>query len=150
MDYEQIMQDALRASVRQVLYTVQQEGLEPPHHFYISFVTTYPGVDVPEFLKESNPEEVTIVLQHQFWDLEVEETFFKVSLDFQNTPYTISVPFDALLSFMDPGVKFGLQFTPPPVEDIIYTEAEQEPSQEDKPEVHNEDNVISVDFLRRK
>jgi uncharacterized protein len=146
MDYEQIVQDALRLAVRRVLKETQQTGLKPPHHFYISFATTYPGVDVPDFLKESSPEEVTIVLQHQFWDLQIEEKYFKVILNFQEVPYNVSVPFDALLSFMDPGVKFGLQFTPPPVVEAL----DVLPAGETPPEKVEKNNVIAVDFFRRK
>lgn len=148
MDYEQVVQDALRSAVRRILKETQRDGLKPPHYFYISFATNYPGVDIPDFLKDSSPEEVTIVLQHQFWDLQVQDTYFKVILNFQEVPYNVCVPFDALLSFMDPGVKFGLQFTPPPVVDeplkmLPIENAFQE-------EENKKNNVIAVDFFRKK
>jgi len=113
--YEHRVQEALRKVVHDILVEVSQKGLPEPHHFYISLRTNYPGVRFPESIKKTNPKEVTVVLQHQFWDLKVDEKGFAVVLTFQDIPQTIYVPFDALLSFMDPGVRFGLHFTPPPV-----------------------------------
>jgi hypothetical protein len=112
-DYEEQVQAALRGVVRDVLRQVQEEGLGDQRHFYVSVQTSFPGVEFPGFVQKANPNEITIVLQHQFWDLDVSEEGFSVTLTFQDKPYRVHVPFDALVSFMDPGVQFGLHFTPP-------------------------------------
>lgn len=112
IDYEQLVQDSLRNVIRTVLSNTAKSGLIGSHHFYISFATNHPDVDIPNFLKEEYPEEVTIVLQYEFWDLEVENDFFSVTLCFNNIDERLTIPFSAVISFVDPSVKFGLQFTP--------------------------------------
>ena len=160
-DYERIVQDGLRRVVRSVLQEVSQRGLEDPHHFYISFRTDYPGVELPAFVKRANPEEITVVLQHQFWDLSVSDDSFSVVLSFQDTPHKIRVPFYAVLSFMDPGVRFGLHFTPPPPDEAaglatdldVHAAPATEPASETPPHVPVTDgsNVISLlDRFRKK
>lgn len=146
IDYEGLVQEALRGVVRSILLDVAQNGLEDPSHLYVTFRTDYPGVDLPSFVKDENPEEVTIVLQHQFWDLQVLETGFAVMLSFQDTPYRIRVPFYALLSVMDPGIPFGLQFTPPLLDELLTENSELSSGSE---EVAG-DNVVSLDAFRRK
>ncbi len=110
--YDLLVQDALRAVVRRVLTDVARDGLPGDHHLYISFDTRAPGVRLSPRLKEKYPEEMTIVLQHQFWDLIVTELFFEVGLSFNGIPERLHVPFDTLKGFFDPSVKFGLQFEP--------------------------------------
>ncbi|WP_425532126.1 ClpXP protease specificity-enhancing factor SspB [Ancylobacter crimeensis] len=110
--YDLLVQDALRGVVRRVLGDVSREGLPGEHHLYISFDTCAPGVRLSTRLKEKYPEEMTIVLQHQFWDLVVTEQFFEVGLSFNRVPERLHVPFAALKGFFDPSVKFGLQFEP--------------------------------------
>jgi hypothetical protein len=112
IDYEQLVQDSLRGVVRTVLSNTAKSGLIGSHHFYISFATNHPDVDMPDFLKNEYPEEITIVLQYEFWDLEVENDLFSVTLCFNNIHERLTVPFSAVISFVDPSVKFGLQFTP--------------------------------------
>jgi hypothetical protein len=111
--YDLLVQDALRAVVRRVLTDVARDGLPGEHHLYVSFDTCAPGVRLSPRLKEKYPEEMTIVLQHQFWDLIVTETFFEVGLSFNGIAERLHVPFDSLKGFFDPSVKFGLQFEPP-------------------------------------
>lgn len=109
--YDILTQDALRALVRQVLSDVAKTGSLPgEHHFYISLETRAPGVQISPRLREQYPEEITIVLQHQFWDLAVREDSFEVGLAFGGVPERLVVPFAAIKSFFDPSVKFGLQF----------------------------------------
>lgn len=115
--YDLLVQDALRAVVRRVLTDVARDGLPGDHHLYISFDTTAPGVRLSPRLKERYPEEMTIVLQHQFWDLIVTEVSFEVGLSFNGIPERLFVPFASLKGFFDPSVKFGLQFEPAGVED---------------------------------
>lgn len=110
--YDAIVQASLLRAVRHILTKVEKDGLKGAHHFYISFLTDRPDVQIPAYLRERHPYEVTIVMQHQFWDLHVEEDHFSVTLSFNNNLETIRVPFSALLSFVDPSVKFGLQFSP--------------------------------------
>lgn len=111
--YDEMVQDALLGVVRQVLKDAAQQGLPGAHHFYIAFRTEFPGVDIPAYLKERYKEEMTIVLQNQFWDLKVEEDFFQVGLSFNQKPAMLTIPFAAVTGFLDPSVEFGLQFQKP-------------------------------------
>ncbi len=111
-DYESLVQESLRSVVRAALIQVAKGGLPGNHHFYISFRTDFPGVDLPDYLLEQYPEEITIVLQYEFWDLEVEEECFFVTLCFNDIHERLTIPFESIVSFVDPSVKFGLQFSP--------------------------------------
>jgi hypothetical protein len=108
--YDLLAQDALRGVVRKVLTDVAREGLKGEHHFYVAFDTRAPGVRVSERLREKYPEEMTLVLQHQFWDLKVGEQGFDVGVSFGGVPERVHVPFTAIKGFFDPSVQFGLQF----------------------------------------
>jgi uncharacterized protein len=110
-DYPQMVETALRGVVREALARTAREGLRGAHHFYVSFRTDFPGVVIPDYLLDKYPEEMTIVLQNQFWGLEVRDHDFSVTLSFQNRPEQLTIPFAAVTSFADPSVKFGLQFT---------------------------------------
>ena len=110
MGYNRLVERALRGAVREALERVSAEGLPGAHHFYISFRTTDPGVQIPDFLRAKFPEEMTIVLQHQFWGLMVEQESFEVTLSFSRARQRLHVPFRALTGFFDPSVQFGLQF----------------------------------------
>ncbi|WP_420559254.1 SspB family protein [Tepidicaulis sp.] len=127
MRYDLMAQEALKGVVRKSLEIAGKEGLPGEHHFYISFRTDAPGVQISDRLKEQYPEEITIVLQHQFWDLDVSEKGFSVNLSFNKVPERLVVPFSALLGFFDPSVQFGLQFAQG--EDAAADE-ELEPAQE--------------------
>ena len=113
IDYEALAQNAMRSVVRQVLIQVAKSGLPGDHHFYIAFNTQAPGVAISKRLKEKYPEEMTIVLQHRFWDLAVQEERFEVKLTFDAIPERLSVPFAAVKVFFDPSVPYGLQFDEP-------------------------------------
>lgn len=108
--YDQLIDEAMRSVVREALLKVKDEGLNGEHHFLISFFTNYENVDIPAKLKEKYPEEMTIVLQHQYEDLEIKPDFFQVVLSFEGKKERIKIPFNALTSFADPGVRFGLKF----------------------------------------
>ena len=110
IDYPIFIDQAMRSAVREVLRSVEKTGLPGEHHFYISFGTTHPGVKMSEQLRSRYPKDITIVLQHQFWDFKVEESQFQVTLSFGGAPEKLVVPFAALTAFADPSVKFGLQF----------------------------------------
>lgn len=111
--YEQLAQEALRGVVREVLARVESDGLPGEHHFYIAFETQAEGVSISKRLREQYPEEMTIVLQHQFWDLKVAADSFEVRLSFNNIPERLVVPFSAIKVFFDPSVPYGLQFGVP-------------------------------------
>ena len=113
IDYELLVEDALRTVVRGSLALVEHEGLPGDSHFYISFQTTADGVQMSETLKAANPQEMTIVLQHQFWDLHVSKSHFSVTLSFSGVHHNLNVPFSAVTHFNDPSVGFGLQFSAP-------------------------------------
>jgi len=108
--YDQMVESAMRGVVREALARTAANGLPGAHHFYITFKTRAPGVILAPHLAERYPDEMTIVLEHQFWDLVVNETEFAVTLSFNNRPERLTLPFDSVTTFADPSVKFGLQF----------------------------------------
>ena len=108
--YDLIVQEALKGVVRKVLIDAGRDGLPGDHHFYISFRTDYAGVRLSQRMRAKYPEEMTIVLQHQFWDLRVTDHTFEVGLSFSGVPERLLIPFDALVGFFDPSVQFGLKF----------------------------------------
>jgi hypothetical protein len=111
--YDLLTQNALRGVVRDVLLQVQRDGLPGEHHLYIAFDTDAEGVSVSKRLKEQYPDEMTVVLQYQFWDLVVTNERFEVKLSFSNVPERLVVPFSAVKAFYDPSAQFGLQFGKP-------------------------------------
>ena len=110
IDYDLIVESTLRLVVKKSLELVNQEGLPGDHHFYISFDSTHKGVKVPSELKASEDNEIKIILQHQFWDLTIDDEKFSVVLSFNGKKKNISVPFSSIISFSDPSVGFSLQF----------------------------------------
>lgn len=149
--YDEIVQEALRAVVGRVLGSVADTGgLPGAHHFYITFKTAAPGVMIPKRLRDRFPDEMTIVIQHRFWDLKVDGERFSVGLSFNQIGETLTIPFAAITGFHDPAVNFELRF-----------QANEGP---DEPEPHDEaendgptakpagdgSNVVSVDFKRKK
>lgn len=114
MNYEQMTQLALRGVVRDAIRRViREDGLPGAHHFYITFLTRYPGAEIDEGLAKKYPEEITIVLEHQFWDLTANDDNFEVTLKFGGVPKYLKVPYTAVTRFHDPSVGFALQFEPP-------------------------------------
>jgi hypothetical protein len=108
--YDLLVQEALRGVVRRVLIDAAKDGLPGEHHFYISFRTDATGVRLSNRLREKYPQEMTIVLQHQFWDLAITEHTFEIGLSFSGVPERLLIPFEALTGFFDPSVQFGLKF----------------------------------------
>ncbi len=111
--YDLLTQEALRGVIRKVLTLVQRSGLPGQHHLYVAFDTCAEGVTISKRLKDQYPEEMTIVLQYQFWDLQVTAERFEVKLSFGSVPERLVVPFEAVKAFYDPSVQFGLQFGRP-------------------------------------
>ena len=149
--YDEIVQEALRDVVGRVLGEVERTGALPGgHHFYITFKTRLPGVSIPKHLVERFPDEMTIVIQHRFWDLKVEDDMFSVGLSFGGVPSTLRVPFAAVTQFHDPAVEFSLTFQAN-AENGQHEEHEE--AENDAPRGETADdgsNVVSVDFTRKK
>lgn len=110
LDYNQMVENALRGAVREAIKRAAEFGLPGNHHFYITFRTDQPGVELPDYLHERYPEEMTIVLQHQYWGLEPGEDAFQVTLSFNKVPERLVIAYNAITAFADPSVQFGLQF----------------------------------------
>jgi uncharacterized protein len=124
MRYDLLAQDALRGVVRSALAQVAVSGLPGDHHLFIALDTRHPQVQISDRLRQKYPEEITIVLQHQFWNLEVRETEFSVELTFDNVLEKLVVPYSAIKGFFDPAVQFGLQFETKVVPDADTAESE--------------------------
>lgn len=162
IDYQKLMDEAMFGVVKKILeksmgYIKKYGELPYDHHFYITFLTNHPDVKIPEFLKKQYPNEITIVIQHQFEDLTVSKTGFEVTLSFQGKQERICVPFDAFTSFADPSKSFGLQFKEPSessFDDEIsssFEEAMERASQKsDEPKTSKNSNVIDLEDFRKK
>ena len=161
--YDEIVQEALRAVVARVLGQIVDTGGELPgsHHFYITFKTGAPGVNIPVHLRERFPDEMTIVLQNKFWELTVEADLFSVGLSFNQVPAKLVIPFAAITAFVDPAVDFGLQFQAA-VDELENEHEHHEDAENDSPDGDADgkgdgkgggnggSNVVSVDFGRKK
>lgn len=153
--YDEIVQEALRAVVGRVLSEVAGNGGTLPgrHHFYITFKTKAPGVDIPRHLIERFPDEMTIVLENRFWDLAVSDDGFSVGLSFNQIGSILTIPFAAITAFVDPSVDFGLQFH---VDGAHDDAAPHDPAQNDAvvreadADSDGGSNVVTVDFGRKK
>jgi hypothetical protein len=149
--YDEIVQEALRAVVGRVLGEVERSGgLPGDHHFYITFKTQAPGVNIPKHLIERFPDEMTIVIQHKYWDLKVSDDGFEVGLTFSQVPAHLVIPFSALTAFVDPAVSFALHFQvadgpePEPHDDAENDGAQIRAGADDG------SNVVTVDFGKKK
>jgi hypothetical protein len=150
LHYPLLIDHAMRGVVREVLKRVQSTGLPGEHHFYISFLTGFPGVKMSEQLKSRYPKEITIVMQHQYWDFKVEENAFTVTLSFGGVPEKLTIPYAALTAFADPSIKFGLQFQHSDVlEDVEDTTLEL-PQDLTKAAEEGAAEIISLDSFRKK
>src|SRR5688572_9362517 len=158
--YDEIVQEALRAVVGRVLGSVERSGGTLPgnHHFYITFKTTAPGVQIPQHLRERFPDEMTIVLQNKFWDLAVDDHGFQVGFSFNQIPAKLMIPFAAITAFVDPAVDFGLQFQAAvgDIEPAAHEDAENDSRDAERPAGSDPaggddgSNVVTVDFGRKK
>jgi len=125
LSYERMVENALRGVLHQALKITEAEGLPGAHHFYITFDTTHSGVQIADSLKALHPNEMTIVVQHQYWDLLVDDEHFEIALSFNGVNQHLSVPFEAVTAFADPHAKFGLQFH------VEFEEVEDEDFEDD-------------------
>ena len=150
--YDEIVQEALRAVVGRVLGSVAEAGgLPGEHHFYITFKTQAPGVDIPQRLIERFPDEMTIVMQNRYWDLAVDDERFSIGLSFNQVPSKLVIPYSAITGFHDPAVNFELRFQA--TEEPDGEPEAHEAAENDGPvatPVEDGSNVVSVDFKRKK
>ncbi|TIX88747.1 SspB family protein [Rhizobium sp. P44RR-XXIV] len=161
--YDILAQDALRGVIRKVLTEVGATGRLPgDHHFFITFLTGAPGVRISQHLKSKYPEQMTIVIQHQFWDLKITESLFEIGLSFSDVPEKLVVPFNAIRGFYDPSVNFELEFDVPLADDEEETtsgeitaypvpaEGAEEPAAAKDGEEKKPGSVVSLDSFRKK
>jgi hypothetical protein len=157
LDYSRLVDQAMQSVMRHALEVAAKEGLPGQHHFYLTLDTTHPEVEMSDSLRAEYPDEITIVLENQFWDLEIKKDHFSVTLNFGKTPQNLSVPFDAITAFVDPSVKFGLQFaskleekrTDTPEAPLSNKLPERRsPGKEERPETSAE--VVVLDSFRNK
>ncbi|MBL4589310.1 MAG: hypothetical protein JKY11_04430 [Alphaproteobacteria bacterium] len=155
--YDKMVEGALRSVVRDAVQEVVENGLPGDHHFYITFLTDFPGVKIPDYLRDRYPGEMTIVLQFQFEDLYVDDEIFQVSLSFNNKPEKLIIPLPAISIFADPSVNFALQFQPlehEPSGDLPDPDGDGGPDDGEKAEAPKEEEakgeVVSLDQFRKK
>jgi len=148
IDYPGMVLGALRDAIGDVLRQVAEEGLPGDHHFYITFRTDAPGVEIPPGLRNQHPDELTIVLQHQFWNFHVDDESFSVTLRFSGVETSMRVPFDAMTAFADPSVEFGVQLVVPQGDDPESESDVSEPSGEHDGDLSG--TVIAFDRNRKK
>jgi uncharacterized protein len=159
--YDVLARDALRGVLKHVLADAAEHGLPGEHHFYITFLSKAEGVKISPRLLSQYPQEMTVILQHQFWDLVVTDDRFEVGLSFNGIPERLVIPFSAIKSFFDPSVQFGLQFEPvdeptaeaeAPVETLPVTAAPETPAEAgDEPVKQGEGaEVVRLDRFRKK
>ncbi|MBN8520818.1 MAG: hypothetical protein J0L77_02820 [Alphaproteobacteria bacterium] len=155
--YDRMVEQALRGVVREAVQEVVDKGLPGDHHFYITFMTDFPGVNIPSYLRDRYPGEMTIVLQYQFYDLSVDAQKMKVTLSFNNVPERLEIPLAAITIFADPSVNFALQFQPMAEDQGPDFEPDDEPPSEDTPKDKKKKGgkkesgeVVSLDQFRKK
>ncbi|MEM6589035.1 MAG: ClpXP protease specificity-enhancing factor SspB [Pseudomonadota bacterium] len=160
IDYGKLMHNAMRGLIQHVLRDVRDNGLPGVHHFFITFDTSHPDAELADWLRDRYPGEMTVVMQHWFDNLVVDDDFFSVTLNFGDQPEDLTIPYDAILTFVDPSVEFGLRFESHEddededegVEEIAeedvapFTEVTEEtPTEDEKPEA----DVVSLDSFRK-
>ncbi len=174
LGYNAMVETAMRSVVRQALDKAAETGLPNDHHFYITFETTNPDVIIPDSLRKRYPEEMTIVLQHQFWALKTDDDGFSVELSFNNNSEYLRIPFAALITFADPSVNFGLQFHNDSDNDFEYSDGfdyeigspddgiinddassnnkntKENQKTSNKKTSGSEDNIVTLDSFRKK
>ena len=148
IDYGNLMHRAMRGLIQSVLTDVAIHGLPGAHHFFITFDTTHPDVQIADWLRERYPTEMTVVLQHWFENLNVTEDGFSITLNFGNNPEPMVIPFDALRTFVDPSVEFGLRFETQEQDEDDEEEDEADIEVEAEPERHDAE-IVSLDQFRK-
>lgn len=154
IEYGKLMHSAMRNLIRQVLQDVSDNGLPGQHHFFITFDTTDPEVAIADWLRDRYPEEMTVVIQHWFDNLEVGEDGFSITLNFGDSPEPLFIPYDSIRTFVDPSVEFGLRFETQDAdeddEDEDFLETDDLAFEDDAPEEEHKDaEVVSLDSFRK-
>lgn len=161
IDYGKLMHRAMRTLIQSVLTDVVETGLPGQHHFFITFDTTHPDARVADWLRERYPDEMTVVMQNWFDALEVTDDGFSVTLNFGESPENLYVPFDAIQTFVDPSVEFGLRFEPQdedaemaelsvaPPDLSVSAENETEAEAESEDDAHKDAEIVSLDSFRK-
>jgi hypothetical protein len=149
IDYGNLMHRAMRGLIQSVLTDVAENGLPGAHHFFITFDTTAEGVEIADWLRARYPDEMTIVIQHWFDNLTVTDDGFTITLNFGNSPEPLIIPFDAVRTFVDPSVEFGLRFETHEDEEEDDDEDEGDEDEEDTPPRAHEAEVVSLDKFRK-
>ncbi|MEO1420778.1 MAG: ClpXP protease specificity-enhancing factor SspB [Pseudomonadota bacterium] len=148
IDYGKLMHQAMRGLIHRVLTDVSVDGLPGDHHFFVTFDTRHPQSGLADWLRDRYPEEMTVVIQHWFENLEVGDDGFSITLNFGDNPEPLFIPFDAIRTFVDPSVEFGLRF------ESQTDDVEDDPEDEDEPEISPDDEradaaVVSLDSFRK-
>ena len=149
IDYGNLMHRAMRGLIQNVLTDVAKNGLPGQHHFFITFDTMHPDVEIADWLSDRYPEEMTIVMQHWFENLDVSDEGFAVTLNFGDAPEALYVPYEAIRTFVDPSVEFGLRFETQDDEDEEPAPTPVEEDEEAAPEPNGEAEIVSLDKFRK-
>ncbi len=159
-NYQMLVENSLRSVIKDALKIAEKDGLISDNHFYITFMTTYDGVQISDNLHHHHPEQMTIILQHRFWNLEVRDDDFSVTLSFNGQQESLTIPFMAVLDFNDPSVGFGLQFTVEQDNKTVFPDlfsadegdipSDPESSEASSPEKDHLAKVVSLEQFRRE
>ncbi|WP_170463800.1 SspB family protein [Ruegeria arenilitoris] len=149
IDYGTLMHTAMRGLIQKVLTNVAENGLPGAHHFFITFDTRQEGVELADWLHDRYPEEMTIVMQHWFENLEVGDEGFAITLNFGDAPEPLYIPYTAIKTFVDPSVEFGLRFESSEDEDEIGTHIVEETIEVEETPVQHDADVVSLDSFRK-
>lgn len=149
IDYGNLMHRAMRGLIQNVLQDVARDGLPGAHHFFITFDTTHPDVAIADWLHARYPSEMTVVIQHWFENLTVTDDGFSVTLNFGNQPEPLVIPFDAVRTFVDPSVEFGLRFETHSDDEDGEDTDEDDDDGDDDPPPHQDAQIVSLDKFRK-
>ena len=147
IDYGNLMHDAMRGLIRRVMEDVADRGLPGEHHFFITIDTTHPDMEMADWLRDRYPEEITLVVQHWFDNLQVDDSGFAITLNFGNSPEPLYIPFDSISTFVDPSVEFGLRFELHQEDD--EDDDDEAPMLEDAKPEEKSGEVVSLDRFRK-
>ena len=153
INYEEIIKNSLKDAIKKLLQNVSLKGLPGDHHFYISFITNFPGVKISEWMMKDYPNEMTIVIQNWFENLHVDDKSFSIVLNFKNKPEKLNIPFESIISFSDPSVNFSLQFEgslSQNLETIMNIKEKDPQTQSDKDDLESEQNNNIIQFEKYK
>ena len=153
INYEEIIKDSLKNAIKKLLLNVSLKGLPGDHHFYISFITNFPGVEIAEWMMKDYPNDMTVVIQNWFENLHVDDKGFSIVLNFKNKPEKLTIPFESIISFSDPSVNFSLQFDSSVTQNLetIMDIKEKDPqNQSENDDLESEQNNNIIQFEKYK